>query len=49
MGGLLRGWLIGGALLESTNVAGPWTTNAAAAPFSLAPKQPQKYYRVIVQ
>jgi hypothetical protein len=43
-------WPGGGALLEATNVSGPWTTNAgAASPFSIAPGQPQKFYRVRLQ
>lgn len=40
-------WPSGGALLEATNVAGPWTTNvSAASPFCVTPNQPQKFYRV---
>jgi hypothetical protein len=41
-------WPTGGLLLEATNVSGPWTTNASAAPpFQIIPNQPQKYYRVV--
>jgi len=38
----------GGVLLQSTNLAGPWTTNAAASPLIVDPKAagPQMFYRV---
>jgi hypothetical protein len=39
-----------GALLEATNLLGPWTTNnSAASPFTVTPSAPQKFYRVRVQ
>jgi hypothetical protein len=40
-----------GKLLESTNVLGPWTTNAATSPFTFTPalSPPEKFYRVKVQ
>lgn len=38
-----------GTLLEATNLLGPWTTNAAASPFTITPSGPQKFYRVRVK
>jgi hypothetical protein len=40
-----------GTLLETTNLLGPWTTNAAASPFTFTPSptQAQKYYKVQVR
>ncbi len=39
-----------GALLESTNVTGPWVTNTTAtSPFTIVPTGPMKFYRVQVQ
>jgi hypothetical protein len=35
-----------GALLEATNVAGPWTTNTSASPYLIAPNSPAKFYRI---
>jgi len=47
---LTLSWPGGGALLEATNVTGPWITNAnATSPFPIMPSQPQKYYRVQLQ
>jgi hypothetical protein len=43
----LLGWL--GTLLEATNVAGPWSTNNAASPFTNQPNNPQMFYKVLVQ
>jgi len=43
--GLLLHWP-GGTLLEATNVAGPWTTNAAAAQYLTTPTNAQNFYRV---
>jgi hypothetical protein len=37
-----------GILLQATNLAGPWITNAAAAPFTVSPNASQMYYRVQV-
>jgi len=34
-----------GALLEATNLNGPWITNNAASPFYLSPTGLQKYFR----
>jgi hypothetical protein len=37
-----------GRLLEATSIAGPWTTNSAAAsPYLVTPTGPQKFYRVM--
>jgi hypothetical protein len=38
----------GGTLLESTNVAGPWTTNSAPSPYTTPASADQKFYKVIV-
>jgi hypothetical protein len=38
-----------GTLLEATNILGPWTTNAVTSPYTNAPTEPAKFYRVIVQ
>ncbi|MGH7941164.1 MAG: LamG domain-containing protein, partial [Limisphaerales bacterium] len=35
-----------GTLLEATNLAGPWTTDGATAPYTVAPSGSQKFYRV---
>ncbi|HEY9508389.1 MAG TPA: DUF5005 domain-containing protein [Verrucomicrobiae bacterium] len=35
-----------GTLLESTNMAGPWTTNNAVSPFTVQPNRPQMFYRL---
>jgi len=35
-----------GTLLEATNIAGPWTTNANVSPYLVTPAGPQKYFRV---
>jgi hypothetical protein len=45
---LVLTWPGNGILLESTNVMGPWTTNTAVSPFSIAPAtaRPQTFYRV---
>lgn len=36
----------GGTLLESASLAGPWTTNPAAAPYTITPTNSQRFYRV---
>lgn len=42
-------WPNGYALMEATNVAGPWITNASAvSPYAVTPTQPQKFYRVFL-
>ena len=47
---LMLNWPTGGLLLQATNLAGPWTTNAIAMPpFLITPtNQPQVFYRAIV-
>lgn len=41
-------WPNGSILLEATNVAGPWTTNAdAMSPLVITPDEPQKFYQLI--
>ncbi len=37
-----------GTLLESTSVSGPWTTNAAASPYTLTPAGPQMFYKLLM-
>jgi hypothetical protein len=41
-------WPIG-TLLEATNLAGPWFTNAVVSPFSVTNSAPQKFYRLRIQ
>jgi alpha-L-fucosidase len=38
-----------GALLEATNLNGPWVTNNAASPVNLSPTGAQKYFRARIQ
>ena len=38
-----------GTLLEANDLAGPWTTNNAASPYSVTPTGSRKFYRVLVQ
>ena len=40
---LVLSWPGNGRLLEATNLAGPWTTNASVSPVTVAPNQPQKF------
>jgi len=40
-------WLEG-TLLQAPNLAGPWTTNMAASPLTLAPTNAQLFYKVLV-
>jgi len=43
-------WPGSGALLQATNVAGPWTTNSGAtSPFIITPSGPQMFYRIKIQ
>ena len=42
-------WTGQGTLLESTNIAGPWTTNTSSSPVLVTPSGPQKFYKLIVQ
>jgi hypothetical protein len=44
-GSLTLQWA-GGTLLEATNLAGPWTTNANASPYPVVPANPAKFFRV---
>jgi len=46
---LVLSWPGNGKLLEATNLAGPWTTNVSASPATVAPSQPQKFYRIRAQ
>ena len=48
-GNLVLNWIGNGRLLEATNLAGPWTTNPFGSPVTIAPNQPQKFYRVRTQ
>lgn len=38
-----------GALLEAASLAGPWTTNSAASPYTIANPVGNKFYRLILQ
>jgi hypothetical protein len=38
-----------GTLLEATNLAGPWMTNTATSPCTVAPTNSQMYFRVRVE
>jgi hypothetical protein len=38
-----------GALLEASEVTGPYTTNGAASPYTVAPSAARKFFRVQVQ
>lgn len=48
-GNLVLNWIGNGKLLEATNVLGPWTTNSGASPVTIAPNQPQKFFRIQTQ
>ena len=37
-----------GALLEATNLAGPWVTNSAVSPYKVAPTNTQMFYRLLL-
>jgi len=45
-GNLVLTWTEGGALLQATNVTGPWTTNPATSPYTNIPSAPRSFYRV---
>ena len=45
-GNLILTWTGGGPLLQATNLAGPWTTNPAASPYTNVPSTPRSFYRV---
>lgn len=47
-GGVQLSWPQG-TLLESTNVAGPWTTNNATSPYTISNPDGTKFFRVRVQ
>jgi hypothetical protein len=34
-----------GTLLQATNLAGPWTKNSAASPYTIVPNTPQMFFR----
>jgi hypothetical protein len=38
-----------GTLLQSTNVAGPWSTNTAASPYSVKTTNSMMFFKVLVQ
>jgi hypothetical protein len=38
-----------GTLLQATNLAGPWTTNAATSPYTVTPSAPEMFYKVKVE
>jgi hypothetical protein len=38
-----------GTLVQTTNLAGPWTTNAATSPYVIAPTNSHMYFKVLVQ
>lgn len=45
---LVLSWPLG-TLLESTSLFGPWTTNPASSPYTVAPTNTQMFYRVLLQ
>jgi hypothetical protein len=45
---LVLNWATG-TLLESTNLFGPWTTNTAVSPYTVAPTNTQTFYRLLLQ
>jgi hypothetical protein len=47
-GQLVMSWPLG-ALLQATNLPGPWTTNDAPSPYTNKPLQQQMFYRVLAQ
>jgi hypothetical protein len=38
-----------GTLLEATSLSGPWTTNTAASPYTVAPTNTQTFYRLLLR
>ncbi len=47
---LTLSWPNGAALLEATNLTGPWTVNVSAtSPLTITPGEPRKFYRIIHQ
>ena len=46
-GSVVLNWPAGGVLLQATNVAGPWATDAVVSPYTNQPAQPQVFYRVL--
>jgi hypothetical protein len=47
-GNLQLNWTAG-TLEETTNLAGPWTTNPATPPYTVPTTAPQKFYRIRLQ
>jgi hypothetical protein len=45
-GGVQISWPAG-TLLQAPNLAGPWTTNSAASPYTVAPTVDRQFYRVV--
>jgi hypothetical protein len=43
---LILSWPGNGKLTEATSLSGPWTTNLSAAPATVLPNQPQKFFRI---
>jgi len=43
-------WAGSGKLLQAADLAGPWTTNAAASsPFVVTPTEPRQFFRVLAE
>ncbi len=47
LGGLTLTWPQG-TLLQSTDIAGPWTTNTAPSPYTILPTNSQLYFKVLL-
>jgi len=43
---LVLTWSAGNILLQATNLLGPWTTNINMSPYTIAPAEPQMFFRV---
>jgi len=37
---------VGGGLMQSTNMSGPWVTNTAVSPYTFAPTGAQRFFKV---
>jgi hypothetical protein len=48
-GNLILSWPGNGRLMQSTNLAGPWSTNSTASPVTIPPVGTQMFYRVRVK
>ncbi|HEY3915376.1 MAG TPA: hypothetical protein VGN61_12885, partial [Verrucomicrobiae bacterium] len=46
-GSLTLSWS-SGALLQATNLSGPWTTNSASSPYKISPTNAHMFFKVIV-